>query len=173
MDTLREDNMRRLISAVVLVLLGALIGPAIAEDVSSSIAGLWKLTSFSRNEVGTGKATKPYGERPGGYIVYTRGGHFVSVIVDEDRKAPAAPNPSDAERAELFKSLAATSGTYKVEGSKVVAHYDASWIQSWTGTERTLTVEINGNKLTSTSPRFKSTLDGQEIFTIATYERVE
>jgi hypothetical protein len=92
-----------------------------------------------------------------------------SLIVGENRKAPAAPNPTDSERAELFKSLAATSGTYKVEGSKIVVLYDASWNQSWTGTDRTLTVEISGNKLTSTSPRFKSVADGQEIFTIATY----
>src|ERR1700674_6080141 len=77
-DLMWEDNMRCLVSAVVLVSLGALIGPATADDVASSIAGLWNITSFTRNEVGTGKATNFYGEHPRGYFVYTRGGPGIS-----------------------------------------------------------------------------------------------
>ena len=119
------------------------------------------ISSFSRNEVGTGKATKSYGERPGGYIVYTRGGHFVSVIVGEDRKAPAAPNPSDAERAELFKSLAATSGTYKVEGSKVVA---PSSFPNWTGTDQKRMVEISGDQMKYTNP--DAPISGTAVLTL-------
>jgi hypothetical protein len=70
-DLMWEDNMRCLISAVVPISLGAPISPATADDVASSIAGLWKITSFTRNEVGMGKATNFYGEHPSGYVIYT------------------------------------------------------------------------------------------------------
>jgi hypothetical protein len=86
---------------------------AVAEDLASSIVGLWKITSFTRKEVATGKTEHPYGEHPTGYILYTRGGHFIYYNMGENRKAPATPTPTDAERAELFKTLVAYSGTYR------------------------------------------------------------
>jgi hypothetical protein len=147
--------------------------PAIAEDLASSIVGLWKITSFARKEVATGKLERPYGEHLTGYILYTKGGRLIFYIIGENRKASAAPNPTDAERAELFKSLVAYSGTYKVEGNMIVTRVDSSWVQSWTGTERRTQAELSGNKLTLTSMPFKSTVTGQDVVTTTTAERLE
>ena len=52
--------------------------PVRAEDVSEKIVGMWKLTSFIRKELATGKESNFYGEQPSGYIVYSRGGHFLT-----------------------------------------------------------------------------------------------
>jgi Lipocalin-like domain len=90
-----------LISAVALALLSALSQPAAAEDVSSAIVGVWKTTSWTRKETGSGKLTKTYGERPAGIVIYTKGGHFVTFVTGQDRKAPEKPDDTDAERVEL------------------------------------------------------------------------
>ena len=50
---------------------------------------------------------------------------------------------------------------------------DASWNQSWTGTEQVRQIEIAGNKLTIITPPFKSMIDGVEQIVTTTYERVE
>jgi hypothetical protein len=87
--------------------------------------------------------------------------------------APATANPNEQERAELFRSLVAYSSTYKIDGTKLVQRVEASWVQSWTGTERSATVEVTGNKLVLTSQPFKSTVTGQDVVTTTTCERVE
>ena len=114
-----------------------------------------------------------YGEKPIGHLIVTRGGHSTFVIVGTDRKAPASPNLTDAERIELFKTLAFGSGTYKVEGNKVVTHYDTSWHQLWTGRDISVQAEIEGKTLTFTSDPFKASIDGKEIVVVTTWERVE
>jgi Lipocalin-like domain len=148
--------------------------PAAAQDIASSIVGVWKITSFDGKYGVTGTTQQPFGAHPSGYIVYTRGGRFVYFFVGDNRKASSRPDPTGAERVELFKTLVGYSGTYKVEGSKVVMHLDASWHQSWTGIDQVRTVEISGNKMTLTSPPYKSALrTGQDVITIASFERVE
>jgi hypothetical protein len=165
---------RTLISAATLAFLLTSAQPASAQDLASSIVGTWKMTSFTRKEMGTGKTVKQYGEQPVGYNIYTKGGRVVVFAVAEGRKAPAKPDPTDAERAELFKTMFAYSGTYKVEGNnKLVYRLDGSWNQSWAGTDLVRQVEIAGNKLTVTTPTFKSVLDGQDIVVTTTFERVE
>jgi Lipocalin-like domain len=144
------------------------------ENLASSIVGVWKMTSWTRKEVATGKISKTYGEHPVGYNVYARNGRVLVFAVAEGRKTPAKPDPSDAERIELFKSMFAYSGAYKVEGNnKLVYRIDGSWNQTWTGTDLTRQVEIAGNKLTIETAPFKSVTDGQDIVVTTTYERAE
>jgi hypothetical protein len=165
---------RTLISTGALTFLLTLAQPAAAEDLASSIVGVWKLTSFTRNDVGTNKTSKPYGERPGGYNVYTRNGHVFVFGLAEGRRAPTKPDISDAERTDLFKEHVCVFRAYRVEGNnKLVYHVDGSWNQSWTGTDLTRQVEIAGNKLTIVTPPFKSVADGLDIVVTTTYERAE
>jgi hypothetical protein len=147
--------------------------PLAAQDLASSIVGTWKLTSFARKEVATGKTAATYGEHPSGYAYYTKGGRFLSFAVTQDRKKNEKADPTDAERIELFKSMFAWGGTYKTEGNKVIFNVDIAWVQSWVGTTRTSQVEMASNKLTVTTQPFKSTLDGQDIVVVTTYERTE
>jgi hypothetical protein len=171
----KEDAMTRtFVSAVAFACLLTLPQSAAAQDPASSIVGVWKLTSLITKEVATGKTVHPLGEGPIGYIIYTRGGHFVSNTTAANRKLPASATPTDAERIELHKTAVFTSGTYRLEGNKITSRYDTSWHQAWTGTERTGgTVEITGKTLTVTGTPFKSSLTGLDVFAISTYDRVE
>ena len=164
---------RTLMSAVALAFLLTLPRPAPAQDLASQLVGVWDLSSQLRKEVATGATLNTYGEKPTGHLIYTRGGHLTFIIVGTDRKAPASPNLTDAERIELFKKLSFGSGTYKVEGNKVVTRYDTSWHQLWTGRDISVQAEIEGKTLTFTSDPLKASIDGKEIVVVTTWERVE
>jgi hypothetical protein len=164
--------MRNVIFGGAFAALALMMGPAKAQDAASSIIGVWKVTGFTSKVADTGEIRRVYGAQPGGYLVYTRGGHAVLIIVGDGRKAPAAANPTDAERAELFKTFAAWSGTYRVEGGKVTVSIDVSWNQLWTGTDLVRSVVIDGETMTNTFTT-KSVLDGKDVLNTVTYERVE
>lgn len=68
---------RALMSAVAVAFLLMLPELLAAQDLTSSIVGTWKLTSFARKELATGKTAATYGEHPTGYAYYTKGGHFL------------------------------------------------------------------------------------------------
>ena len=144
-----------------------------AKDLASQLVGAWKLNSQLRKEVATGATLANFGEKPTGYIIYTRGGLLTFVIAGTDRKAPAGPNLTDAERIELFKTMSFGSGTYKVEGNKVVTRYDTSWHQLWTGRELSSHTEIQGKTLTIATEPFKAAVDGKEVVVTTVWERVE
>jgi DNA invertase Pin-like site-specific DNA recombinase len=81
------------------------------------------------------------------------------------------PNSAEVDRAALFNALVAYTGTYKVDGSKVILHFEASANPGVS--DRTYAADISGNKLMLTSEPFTSGITGQRIITIRTFERVE
>ena len=146
---------------------------AAAQDLASQIVGVWKMASYARKDLETGKTSATFGERPVGYYHYTRGGHFVSYYVAQDRKINEKAELTDAESLDAFKTLSAASGTYKTEGDKIIMLLEAAHVPSWAGTTRTNQAQIAGNKLTLTSAPFKSRRDGKDIVVVSTWERVE
>lgn len=153
------------------LVIGVELAPA--QDLAASIVGTWKLADLVRKEVATGTTVKTLGEKPTGHIVYTKGNRAVWFFAANDRKAPADPNPTDAERSALFNTMAGCSEFYRVEGNKIIGRCDASWNQSWTGIERTSTAEIAGKTLTLTSTPIRSAIDGKEVVVMTTWERTE
>jgi hypothetical protein len=151
----------------------SLAQPVASQDLASQIVGVWKYTSQNIKEVETGKIDHPYGQNPTGLIVYTKGGHVVFALAGDNRKVPASPAFTDAERIALFNTMAGASGTYKVEGNTLTVTYTTSWNQTWTGVTQKRQIEIVGNKLTVTSAPVKSTQTGKDIVFTVTYERVE
>ena len=164
--------MNRISMAVALALVLTASHATLAQDAASQIVGVWKVVDISRKEVASGKIDKPYGEKPGGYYIFTRGGHFFWTYVADNRQKPAGAALTDAERVELFKTLAFGTGTYKVEGDKVVQRYDSSWHQAWTGAERVTPLPtFSGTKMIQTSAPFKH--QGVDSVNTNTFERVE
>jgi hypothetical protein len=144
-----------------------------AQDLAAQIVGVWKIVSNYSKETATGKILKPYGEKPNGYIVYTKGGRVIfTLVAGEGRPKPGTSGATDAERATLFRSLAAGSGTYKVEGNAVIVAYDSSWHELWTGTTQKRNIAISGNKMTLTSVPTKNA-DGQDTIFENVLEKVE
>jgi hypothetical protein len=162
----------KLLLAVMTAALGfASACPAQSQDLASQIVGVWKYVSVNNKEVATGKMAYPLGEKPIGYIVYTKGGRVIFTVVGDKRPQPAG-SATDAERVSLFNTLSAGSGTYKIEGNTGMVTYDSSWHQLWTGTTQKRTYAISGNKLTITSAPTKLA-DGNEVTFEVVLERVE
>jgi hypothetical protein len=156
------------------IALAAVMATSAWADDSSKLVGVWKLTSWTRHEMASGKDVKLYGEHPGGSIVLTKGGRFVSSGFVEGRAKPAAANPTDEERIALFKTMYAYEGTYKVEGGKIIQSVENAWNQGWVGTEFNLAkYEVSDKTLTLVSAPFKAVMDGVEITVTTTYDRVE
>ena len=133
---------------------------------------MWKVISNSNKELATGKVNYPLGQNPAGYVVYTKGGHIIFSLIAGDRAKPAGASATDAERVALYNTLAAGSGTYKVDGNTLTVTYDTSWLQTWTGTTQKRKIAFSGNKLTVTSEPTKLS-EGQEVVFEVVYERTE
>ena len=141
-----------------------------AEDIASPVVGLWKLTGNTTKIVATGAMEKQAGEHPSGYQLFTKGGHMMYFQAAENRKPPAGAVATDAERAAMFNTLVAYAGTYKLDGSKVLIHFEANSVPGIP--DRVCAMQISGNKLTLTADPFFNTL-GQQIVSIRTFERAE
>ena len=156
-----------------LALLITLPTTSTAQDLSSAIVGVWKVVSIETKETQSGNVTRPLGDSLAGTFTFTRGGNFAGMVFRTDRKAPAAANATEAERVALFNSLVAYNGTYRIDGDKLVMKIDNSHIQSWNGTNRTLTIEINGKRLLGRSAPLKAASTGLEIVAENVWERIE
>ena len=143
--------------------------PANASD--NTIVGTWKFQSFVREVIGTGERQSEFGERPSGYISYQPDGRMFAMLVGDNRTKPAGAVPTDEEKAKLFGSLIAYSGTYTVEGDKVTHKIDVSWNQSWTGGDQVRFYKIEGNTLTITTAINKNPRDGREGRAIAVFTK--
>lgn len=165
--------MRHPMFAAVTAALIALAQPAMAQDLASQLIGVWRWHDHVLKDVATGKVSRPYGEKPTGIITYTKGGNVVFAVFGDSRKAAAGPLATDAERAALFSTMAAATGTYKVDGNTLMTTYQSAWNQSWTGTTQKRQIEISGNRLTLTSAPFKNMDTGQDSIFVVTFERAE
>ena len=166
--------MRRTLIILTSLALLALGWPCAADDITSPIVDLWKLTGTTTKNVATGVMERQYGEHPSGYQLFTKGGHMIFISVADNRKPPSQTVPTAAERAALFDAIVAYGGTYKVDGSKVLIHIDTHTVPPFPETvDRTYTMEINGNKLTLTADPFVAGTTGQRIISIRTFERAE
>jgi len=149
--------MARLVAIVALFFLAI---PANAVD--NSIVGTWKIQSFFREVIATGERQNEFGEKPSGYISYQPDGRMFVVLVGDNRTKPGSAVATDEEKAKLFGSLVAYSGTYVLDSDKVTHKIDVSWNQSWTGSDQIRFYKVEGNMLTITTAINTNPRDGRE-----------
>ena len=130
--------MIRLICALIMVLL--VVTPSLGQQ---SLVGTYKIISQDV-EVG-GTATQPLGKAPRGYLVLTPT-RAVFFFTGDNRKF----GTSVAEKAALLDTLVGWSGTYRIEGGKIIITADASWTEVWTGKDQVRHWTLSGNRLTLT-----------------------
>ena len=82
------------------------------------------------------------------------------MLVGDNRAKPTGTPPTDEEKARLFETLIAYSGTYVV--GKATHKVDLSWNQSWTGGDQIRFFKIDGTMLTITTAINKNPRDGRE-----------
>jgi len=147
-------------------------GNARAQDIASAIVGVWKVLSVETKEINSGKAVRPLGDVMGTFV-FSPGGHFSGMVFSANRKGPADPNATEAERVALFNSMVAYNGVYRTEGNKLDLTIDNSHIQSWNGTQRLFTVELAGARLTGRTAPLKAATTGLDVFAEFIWEKLE
>jgi hypothetical protein len=119
--------------------------PALALD-REALLGNWKLVSWQvivENE----PPHNPFGTHPKGYLILTPEGRSMAITTAEHRKGGIG----DHERAELHRSMLAYTGRYRIEGSDFITTVEASWNESWNGTEQRRHFRLEGDRLFITS----------------------
>jgi len=154
--------MVRLIYALILVLLSAT--PSLGQQ---SLVGTYKLITQVHEVDGT--PIQSMDKTPHGCLVITPT-RYIVFITEENRKF----GTSVAERAALFDSLTGWTGSYRLEGDRLVARVDASWIESWNGKDQSRKWELSGNRLTLISgPQPFAQDPSKQVMVRQVWEKIE
>jgi hypothetical protein len=116
--------MVRFIGVLVLVL--SIASPGLPQ----SLVRTYKLVSHVREINGVPIEPTGFEVTRHGYFVFTPT-RVICFYTRENRKF----GTSVAEKAALFDTLTGWSGTYRIEGSKIIIAVDASWVENWNGTD--------------------------------------
>jgi len=144
-------------------------GPAIADD-RANILGTWRLSGGEVEYQDTGERSALFGTDRMGYIIFTREGRMFGIIEGEGRKPPE----TDADRARLFRTMAAYSGPYRLEGDKWITAVDVAWNPAWIGTDQVRFYKLDGDRLTVSTPWAPSPLlPGKITKVFVTWTRVK
>ena len=146
--------------------------PLAAPAAESDLYGTWKLVSLTRKVADTGATEQPRGKAPNGYVSFGRDGRVTGLIVSEKRPKPeSAAKMTDQQRVELFNTMNAYAGTYKLEGNKLTYRYDLTHNEV---PERASVrdIKIEGRKLTMVNEPARSAMDGKMATTTTVWEKV-
>jgi hypothetical protein len=156
----------------VLVCFLILVLPCFAAGSAKKLLGTWKLVSFEVVWQATGERELVWGKNPAGYMIFTSQGRMMVLITAEGRK----PAQTNQNRADLFKSMAAYTCTYRVEGDKYFVKYDVAQDPAWVGLEVMRLFTIDGDRLQVTTMYVPPTPRPEKkgpARSIATYERAK
>jgi hypothetical protein len=150
-----------------------LVFPLAAPAAESDLYGTWKLVSATRKVMDTGQVEQYRGTAPKGYTMFGRDGRFLSFTVSEKRPKPeSVAKMTDQQRIELFNTMNAYAGTYKLDGNKLTYRFDLTHNEV---TERASVraIKIEGHKLTMVNEPAPATIDGKMVQTTTVWEKVE
>jgi lipocalin-like protein len=128
--------------------------------------------SWTTKNVRTGETANGLGADPTSYLHYLPDGRMMVLVLRGERKAPSGLAPTVEEKLALYDSMVAYAGTYVFEGDKVIHRLDMSWNQAWTGSEQIRFCQLDGKRLTLTSPASKNPLDGENVVHTIVFEKI-
>ena len=141
---------------------------------NEEIVGTWKLVSSQRKIVATGATVDTYGANPRGWIMYGPDNRVMVLILRSDRPKPESLDKmTDQQRADLFRSMLAYTGTFKFEGGSIEHHVDGAWNEVWTGRLIKNTAKKDGDRVVYTTPPVPFSGDGSISITTLTWERMK
>jgi hypothetical protein len=163
--------MKKWILAVTLAAL-PLSSAALAQS-KGVLSGTWKLISFV-STTDKGAVKDLMGQKPTGFITYTREGRMSVVITAKARK-PLSINdfvsaPAE-ERAQAFAPMIAYAGRYTFTGDKVIHHVEASWMPNRVGTDLVRPVKLQADRLFLRTPA--TLVAGAQTTTELVWERMK
>ena len=150
--------------------MGAMPKLAWAAD---TLVGTWRLVSYVTEETESKTTYKPFGDNPSGLITYTSDGYIIYIITDPTRKPPAEPKATDAEAAQLYRTMVAYAGRYKTDGDKLIVNPEIASSPAVVGTELTYVFEVKGDRYQLKTNPFVSQLTGKQIASSLVWERVK
>jgi len=154
--------MVRLICTLVLVLL--ISTPSLGQQ---SLVGTYKI--ISQEVVVDGTPIYSMGNAPRGYLVITPT-RAVFFFTAGNRKFGTSAD----EKAALLDTLVGWSGTYRIEGSKMMISADASWTEVFTGRVEVRNFTVSGNRLTLRGEPAPHPRDPSKTsFVVNVWEKVE
>ena len=118
----------------------------LAND-NAKLVGTWKLVSLDI-EFQSGEPARPFlGQKWVGYTIFTADGRTMSVWEAEGRKPPN----SDEDRAALFRSMNAITGTYRYEAGMGTTEIDVAGNPAGKG-KQTRGYKLDGTRLEIATP---------------------
>ena len=147
--------------------------PLAALAAESDLYGTWKLVSLNSKLIDTGQMDQPRGKAPTGYVSFTQDGRFTGLILSEKRPKPeSVAKMTDQQRIELFNTMNAYAGTYKLDGNKLTYRYDLTHNEV---PERALVreIKIEGRKLAMVNEPARGVVDGKMRQTSTVWEKVQ
>jgi hypothetical protein len=128
---------------------------------------------MQRKVVETGQTLDAFGPNPRGFLMYGPAGRMLVLIATNNRPKPESIEKiTDQQRADLFRSMVAYTGTYKFDGKSVEHHIDVSWNEIWAGTLLRLDAVKDGDRLTYTTAPIPFAGDGKVSITTLIWERM-
>ena len=144
-----------------------------ARSGAEALLGTWTMLSWCREFVDTGEKIDALGPNPVGYINYGADGRMFAFVLKRDRPPPAGTVPTVEEKLRLFDSMLAYAGTYTLDKEKVVHHVDASWNQTWTGTDQVRFYKLDGNTLTISGAPAPDPYTGRQVIHRIVFQKLE
>jgi hypothetical protein len=129
--------------------------------MADSLVGVWSLVAVEFRTA-SGKLLLPFGPDPAGQLVITKAGHLALQVMDNRRPRFASGDALGStvqERATAMQGFSAYSGTYRVEGDRLLIHITTSLFPNWVGQVEERTFLFRGKQLLI---RTKSVLAGGE-----------
>jgi Lipocalin-like domain len=158
------------LAALIVVAIAAVCSTVQAGD---SVVGSWRLLSWVQEDVESKAVQSVFGDNPVGVITYTSDGHMSVFIANPKQRPAGGPLPTDAEAANLYRTMIAYSGTYSIEGNKVTHKVEVSWNQAWNGTDQQRLIEVKDNRLTIKTPTMVNPISGKESINTLVWERMK
>ena len=124
-----------------------------------SLIGSWNLVGWYR-EGKDGIRLPNGGQNPRGRLTYTEDGYMHAILVSDGRPEMDGGSVSRDNKVRLFETIMAYSGTYRIEGNRIVHSVDLSWNEVWSGTDKIRFFTLEGNRLTVATAPVQDLYDG-------------
>lgn len=99
------------------------------------------------------------GEDAKGWLLYTADGYMAAFLSRADRPAFETGemlSADDAEKVGAWGSFFSYCGRYEIRGADVVHHIEGSLYPNWVGDAQARTMNLEGDRLTLTTPPQKT-----------------
>lgn len=112
---------------------------------ADDLIGTWRLLEWGATSP-DGTITRPFGDQPAGYVVYTADGRMITTIsrADRDPVGGSLLSATSEASAAAFASFISYAGTFRIDSGDVVHSVEMSLYPDWVGSEQRRRVELGG-----------------------------